>query len=168
MNDCRVLVAGIGNILLGDDGFGPAVIAYLSPCALPANVRAADFGIRGLDLVYALMDGCDVLILVDALRNGGAPGTLYVTEPDFEKQDASDSKSAFDAHGLTPDSAFALLKRMGGTLPKHVRIVGCEPETFGLEEGGTMTLSPPVARAVGEAGGMVERIAAELMAQFHA
>ncbi len=78
----NILVAGIGNIFLGDDGFGVEVIRRLSSREFPAEVRVEDFGIRGYDLAYALLDGPDVTILVDAAARGGAPGTIYVIEPD--------------------------------------------------------------------------------------
>src|SRR5215469_880287 len=85
----RILVAGIGNIFLGDDGFGIEVVRRLAGCDLPACVRVADFGIRGFDLAYAMQDGYDLIILVDACARGDAPGTVYVVEPDLAALDQS-------------------------------------------------------------------------------
>lgn len=141
----RVLIAGVGNIFLGDDGFGVEVARRLAGQALPGGVRVADFGIRGVHLAYELLDGgYDSTILVDSTPRGGEPGTVYLIEPDF--QQAGDGGELPDAHSMDPRAVFRLLERLGGT-PKEVRIVGCEPAEVREEIG----LSEPVAAAVDEA-----------------
>jgi hydrogenase maturation protease len=137
----KVLVAGVGNVFLGDDGFGVQVAARLAGEAMPAGVRVADFGIRGVHLAYELLDGYDGLILVDAVPQGGPPGTLYVIEPDA----AADAAPALlmDAHSMAPGTVFALLQGLGGTLHRAV-VVGCEP----AEITDRMGLSDVVAAAV--------------------
>jgi hydrogenase maturation protease len=151
----RILVAGIGNIFLGDDGFGVEVAQQLSKCDLPSTVRVVDFGIRGFDLAFALQDGYETTILIDAFPHGQAPGTVYVVEPDLSDPAAS----LIEPHAMNPVNVLRMAAAMKGTL-KRVLLVGCEPETFGGEQG-QMGLSPAVAAAVGEAmkvvTGLVER-----------
>src|SRR3954463_7108698 len=164
----RVLVAGIGNVFLGDDGFGVAVAEQLSAHEWPDGVHVEDFGIRGMDLAYALA-GYDVAILVDAVPRDGAPGTLYVIEP------APDAGAGgFDAHGMDPVTVLALARtlgggralggRAGGPLPR-VLVVGGEPATrmTGEEDEVVAELSAPVRAAVGEAVRMVESLVMEEM-----
>src|SRR4051794_33940377 len=98
----RVLVAGIGNIFLGDDAFGVEVAQHLARREWPDGVRVVDFGIRGLDLTYALLDGYEVVILVDALPRGGQPGTLYVLEPDRAALEPGEGGPMVEGHGLDP------------------------------------------------------------------
>jgi hydrogenase maturation protease len=152
----RVLVAGIGNVFLGDDGFGVAVAERLAASDWPDGVHVEDFGIRGMDLAYALAD-YDVAILVDAVPRGGAPGSLYVIEPSLE-----DDEAGFDAHGMDPVSVLALARTLGGPLPR-VLIVGCEPATrmTGEEDEVVAELSAPVRAVVGEAVRMVESLVME-------
>jgi hydrogenase maturation protease len=140
----RVLVAGIGNIFLGDDGFGVEVLKRLEQTELPNWVQIADYGIRGMHLAYDLMGGYDTTILIDATPRGEAPGTVYLIEPD----DLSEfpASPAIDAHGMRPDAVFRLLKMLGGDAGR-VLVVGCEPAN--TDEG--MGLSAPVAAAVDEA-----------------
>jgi hydrogenase maturation protease len=153
----RVLVAGIGNVFLGDDGFGVEVVRRLAQRPLPEGVRVVDFGIRGLDLSYELLDGYDLAILVDAAPRGHAGGTVHVLEPEADE----DPRSAdLDTHGMHPAKSLALARAMGGRLPR-LRVVGCEPVSFGDAIEGTMGLSPPVAAAVDEAVQVVERLVAE-------
>ena len=144
----KILIAGIGNIFLGDDAFGVEVAQRLSRRKLPDWVRVVDFGIRGLDLAYALMDGYDVTILVDATPRGDAPGTIYTIEPDLEHLQMPDL-AAVDGHAMNPMNVFALVKSMGGRC-KRILIVGCEPEPL-LEEDGRMGLSEPISGAVDRA-----------------
>src|SRR3954469_15120267 len=145
-----VLVAGIGNIFLGDDGFGVEVVRRLSSRPLPAGVRVVDFGIRGVHLAFELLEHPDdVTILVDITPRGGEPGTVYLIEPDLETL-AAYAPGPADAHSMTPDAVFALLRSLGGT-PGRVWIVGCEPLSLDEEMG----LSPPVERAVDEAVGLI-------------
>ncbi|HKE60797.1 MAG TPA: hydrogenase maturation protease [Pyrinomonadaceae bacterium] len=150
----RILVAGIGNIFLGDDGFGCEVLKELSQRFWPENVQVRDFGIRGFDLTYALLDGYDVTILVDATPRGEAPGTLYTIEPDLNELETVDASAmAVETHGMNPMKVLSLVKSMGGKVHK-ILLVGCEPETFGPEEG-CLGLSPTVAATVSEASRMV-------------
>jgi len=150
----RVLVAGIGNVLFGDDGFGPAVAsALLERGVVPPQVTVADFGIRGFDLTYALLDGWEAVVLVDVTRRGGAPGTLYLVEPDTDAL-ARSEPATVDMHGMHPARVLSLVRAMGGDL-RWIRLVGCEPETVGEVEGMEMKLSPPVAAAVEPAIDMV-------------
>ncbi len=153
----RILVAGIGNIFLGDDGFGVEVAQQLSKCAFPASVRVTDFGIRGFDLAFALQDGYETTILVDAFPHGEAPGTVYVVEPDLNDPAASLSQENFvDPHAMNPVNVLRMAMAMKGKL-KRVLLVGCEPASLGGEEG-YMGLSPEVEAAVDEAVKIVERL----------
>jgi hydrogenase maturation protease len=157
-----ILIAGIGNIFLGDDGFGCEVLRRLMTRALPDGVRAVDFGIRGFDLAYALMDGYDVTILVDATPRGGTPGTLYTIEPDLEELDTLNAQGMMvETHGMNPMKVLAMVKAMGGGL-KRILLVGCEPATFGPEEG-QMGLSDPVEAAVEAAVGIVQSLVAKVL-----
>jgi hydrogenase maturation protease len=149
-----ILVAGVGNIFLGDDGFGVEVARRLAGETLPAGARVADFGIRGLHLAYQLLDGIDTLILVDAMARGGTPGTLYVFEPDAA---AAPGSSVVDAHGLDPASVLAMVGRLGGCVGRAI-VVGCEPAE--LEE--RIGLSTPVELAVEEALQLVRHLLASL------
>lgn len=152
-----ILVAGVGNVFLSDDGFGVAVAGRLHGEPLPDGVKVADFGIRAVHLAYELMDGYDGLILVDAVSQGSQPGTVYVIEPDL---DALDESLAMDAHSMSPDTVFALLKGLGVKV-KQVYVVGCEPEDLG--EG--MELSPAVAAAVEEAAAAVRDLVLKMTAE---
>ena len=156
----RVLVAGIGNIFLGDDGFGVAVADRLLQQELPPGVDVADYGIRGMDLAYALA-GYDAAVFVDAVPRGGAPGTLYVIEPDTE-----DDSVVPEAHGMDPVKVIALARQLG-ELPERILVVGCEPRTVmtGEEEDVVVELSEPVRAAVGEAARLVTSLLAELAEQ---
>ena len=100
MTAARVLLAGIGNIFLGDDAFGVEVVAKLRERALPDGVEVVDFGIRGVDLAFAL-ERCDAAVLIDATARGGAPGTLYVIEPQI--RDMEGSSEGASPHAMTPE-----------------------------------------------------------------
>jgi hydrogenase maturation protease len=162
----RILVAGIGNIFLGDDAFGVEVVRRLLMREWPENVRVTDFGIRGYDLAYALLDGYDTTILVDACSRGEAAGTLYVIEPDLKELgnpasgNAEESLDAVEAHSMNPMNVLRLATSMGGPL-KRVLLVGCEPGTLGPEEG-QMGLSATVESALDDAvrlvGSMVDKL----------
>jgi hydrogenase maturation protease len=151
-----VLVAGIGNIFLGDDAFGVEVVRRLGSRDLPQAVRVADFGIRGFDLAYALQDGYETTILVDACPHGEAPGTLYVIEPDLKGLDDPGAPQAIEAHAMNPVSVLRMARAMNVEV-KNVLVLGCEPETLGGEEG-QMGLSAPVEAAVEEAVKLVESL----------
>jgi hydrogenase maturation protease len=164
MTGPQILVAGIGNIFLGDDGFGVEVVRRLADRPLPEVARVVDFGIRGLDLAYALLEGYDAVILVDATQRGDRPGTLYVIEPDLDDQDEPDApETALATHGMDPVKVFRLVRILGGPLPR-VRLVGCEPALLGSEEG-TMGLSEPVQAAVNGAMALIEALIADLAGQ---
>ncbi|HLX83839.1 MAG TPA: hydrogenase maturation protease [Terriglobales bacterium] len=164
----RILIAGIGNIFLGDDAFGCEVARRLVDRAWPANsnVRVTDFGIRGYDLAYALLDGYDTTILVDACPRGEPAGTLYVIEPDLSDMAASASDSpedqqvALEAHSMNPLHVLRLAASMGPL--KRVLLVGCEPATLGPEEG-QMGLSATVEGAIDDAVKMVESLVNKLL-----
>jgi hydrogenase maturation protease len=153
----RLLIAGIGNIFLGDDAFGVEVARRLAGIKVPEGVRIVDFGIRGFDLAYALLDGYDTTIMVDACPRGEAPGTLYVIEPELANTASpEENASVVEAHSMNPLNVLRLATSMGGPL-KRVLLVGCEPETLGPEEG-QMGLSATVEAAVGDAVKLVESL----------
>jgi hydrogenase maturation protease len=131
------------------------VIRQLARSQFPETVRVADFGIRGYDLAYALLDGHDFTILVDAVSRGGAPGTLFVIEPDVT------GNSAMDAHAMNPESVLQLARAMG-PVRGRILLVGCEPATLGGEEG-HMGLSDTVAAAVEPAARLIEDLVARLL-----
>jgi hydrogenase maturation protease len=158
----RVVVAGVGNVLRGDDGFGPAVVQALERAGgLPPGVRLVEVGIGGIGLVHELLDGCDVLIVVDAVERGGEPGSLYLLEPEVPPVESISEREraglAVDLHELVPGSVL-LMARGLGVLPPVVRIVGCQPgetEDFALE------LTPAVASAVPAAVETVRSLVAQ-------
>jgi hydrogenase maturation protease len=157
----RVLIAGIGNIFLGDDAFGVEVARRLADVQLPAEVRVADFGIRGLDLAYALQDGYETTILIDAIPQGKAPGTVSIVEPDLNDLQAGDQQGGLvEPHDMNPMNVLRMARAMQAPL-EHILLIGCEPAYLGGEEG-HMGLSEPVETAVGEAvkatRSLVERI----------
>jgi hydrogenase maturation protease len=156
----RILVAGIGNIFLGDDGFGVEVIRRLSARELPADVRIVDFGIRGFDLAYALQDGYETTILVDAYPHGQPAGTVSLVEPDLARLGEAQSDMV-DAHGMNPMNVLRMAVAMNGKLNK-ILLVGCEPATFGPEEG-QMGLSETVEAAIDEAVNMVVSVVEEIL-----
>jgi hydrogenase maturation protease len=155
----RILVAGIGNVFLGDDGFGVALADRLARREQPPGVQVVDYGIRGMDLAYALHDGWDTVVLLDATPRGQPPGTLYVIEPDPEEADGA----GFDAHGMDPLKVLALARALGGTLPRML-VVGCEPQTVmrGDEEDVVAAVSEPVRVALDEGVTLVEGLLSEL------
>lgn len=159
-----ILIAGVGNIFLGDDGFGVEVAQRLGRRTWPPEVRIADFGIRSLDLAYALTEPYDAVILIDTCPRGGTPGTLYVLQADVEARDEPglQQSAVFDAHGMDPMQVLRLASDLGAQL-RHVLVVGCEPETFGPEEG-AMGLSPSVEAAIQPAIERVTGLVAGLLA----
>ncbi|WP_327134992.1 hydrogenase maturation protease [Streptomyces sp. NBC_01343] len=152
----RILIAGIGNVFLGDDGFGVETARRLADPGhgLPAHVEVVDIGVRGVHLAYQLLDGYDTLVLVDATARGGAPGTLYLIEA-AEPGTLAPQSPVLDGHQMSPDAVLALLETLcagtGTAPPRRIWVVGCEPGS--LEEG--IGLSAPVAAAVPEAVRMV-------------
>ena len=164
----RLLIAGVGNVFLGDDGFGVEVARRLAKLDLPDWVAVGDYGISGMHLAYDLADGVETAILVDAMPRGGEPGTVYVVEPERRvagKRSASDNRVPenrvssnpisenpvseillLDGHGMQPDVVLGMLDTLDADVGR-VLIVGCEPAT--AEPG--MELSAPVAAAVDDA-----------------
>ena len=153
----QILVAGIGNIFLGDDGFGSEVIRHVPQQLGGPRVRVVDYGIRGMHLAYDLLDGCDALVLVDALPNRGSPGTLHVFEADHETLSAG---VGLDAHAMDPAAVFASLAALGGT-PPYTIVIGCEVESVDEEIG----LSEAVGAAIPGAVRAVEDAVADLLAR---
>jgi hydrogenase maturation protease len=157
-----ILVAGIGNIFLGDDAFGVEVARLLGNRKLPEAVRVVDFGIRGFDLAYALQDGYETTILVDACPHGEAPGTLYVIEPDLKSlDDPTAPQAVVEGHAMNPVNVLRMARAMNIEL-KNVLLVGCEPETLGGEEG-QMGLSAVVEAALEEAVELVESLIGKVL-----
>ena len=162
-----ILVACIGNIFMGDDAFGCEVARRLLERTLPEGVRVVDFGIRGFDLAYAIMDGPEVTVFVDATPRGGAPGTVYTIEPDLSELDGTEpGGTVVETHGMNPLKVLAMVKALGGEF-RRILLVGCEPETLGGEEG-LMGLSEPVADAVDEAVRVVESLVAKILEESRA
>src|SRR6266487_1187525 len=175
----RILIACIGNIFLGDDAFGVEVAQRLlsrKAKQYPENVQVVDFGIRGIELAYTLLDDYDTLVLVDAVPRGGQPGTLYLIEP--ELSDSSPEKGveaarvALDTHSMDPVKVLAFARTLGTlsggqvTRPIHTLLVGCEPAPFcGGEDYAEMQmgLSEPVQAAVDEAVKMIDSLVKELL-----
>jgi hydrogenase maturation protease len=156
-----ILVAGIGNIFLGDDAFGVEVVRRLMSRSLPPEARVVDFGIRGLDLAYALQDNYETTILVDAFPHGQTPGTVSVVEPD-PNEIAPALDSLVEAHSMHPLNVLRMAAAMNGSL-NRVLLVGCEPESLGGDEG-YMGLSKPVEAAVHEAVNATEALIRRLLA----
>jgi hydrogenase maturation protease len=157
----RTLVAGVGNVFLRDDGFGVEVAKLLADRPRPAGVEIADFGIRGVHLVYELLDGCDLFVLIDAAPRGHEPGTVTVLEVDPADHPAG---SGFvDAHSLSPDAIFTMLTSMGGR-PGRSLVVACEP----ADVSAGMGLSDPVKAALPHAVRAVEEILAQRKERHHA
>jgi hydrogenase maturation protease len=153
----RILVAGIGNIFFGDDGFGSEVIRNAAISSGNSSVRVTDYGISGMHLAYDLLDKWDGLVLVDAVPNRGKPGTLHVFQADHEADESSSAALGLDGHSMDPAAVFASLRALGGS-PPYTVVVGCEAGT--VEEG--IGLSEPVAKAVPRAARAVEEIIAAL------
>lgn len=154
----HTLVAGVGNIFLGDDGFGVETVRRLARCELPPGVEVSDVGVRGVHLAYQLLDGYDTLVLVDATARGGEPGTLYLIEAGEPASASTGEGVPLDGHRMSPDTVLALLGTLcagtGATPPRRVLVVGCEPAD--VDEG--IGLSPHVAAAVPEAVRMVSEL----------
>jgi len=154
MSERRLLVAGIGNIFLGDDAFGVEVVQQLAARAWPAGVEVVDFGIRGFDLACALPSGYDAVILVDCLAPDGEPGTLRLIKPETETDAGAISLTP---HHLDPVAVLRLVRAMGGKLPRML-LVGCVPASLEPINPGEPLLSSPVAEAVPRAIALVESL----------
>ncbi len=160
----KVLIAGIGNVFFGDDGFGSAVARLLAGAPLPDGVVVRDFGIRGLDLAYELTSGYDVAILVDASARGCEPGELFVLEP---RPSLDAEPASIDAHALTPEGVLRTARDLGGELPL-LRLVGCEPAVLGTEDEPADGLSPAVSAAVPRAVRLIDQMVSDLTRAFTA
>jgi hydrogenase maturation protease len=153
MSKPRILIAGIGNIFLGDDGFGVEVAQRLLLRPLPEAVHVGDFGIRGFDLAYAFLDGYDSVIWVDATPRGGEPGRLYVIEPDV--QAILNDQSAVEPHRIDPVSVLRLVSMLGGRAGRLL-LVGCEPTPIADQDDIQFGLSEPVREAIEPAIKLIE------------
>jgi hydrogenase maturation protease len=140
----KTLVAGIGNIFEGDDGFGCEVIRALHGAPIPDGVEVVDYGIRGVHLAYQLLDGYDLLVLVDAVARGEPPGSVYLIEvPPLEAAESP----AMDAHSMNPQAVLGMVGSLGGRVGK-VLVVGCEPVSIEDGIGLSTTVAAAVPRAV--------------------
>ncbi len=155
----RILVAGIGNVFLGDDGFGVETARRLAARPLPDGVRVVDFGIRGMDLVYALLDSYDAVIFLDTASRGEPPGTLTLIEPEIDPS----VPMTLDAHGMDPVKVLALARGLGAP-PTRILLVACEPGFLppAESEDVVMALSAPVQAAVEAAVQRVEALIEEI------
>ncbi|MFI7635042.1 hydrogenase maturation protease [Nonomuraea sp. NPDC049400] len=153
----RVLVAGIGNVFLGDDGFGVEVVRRLTEEAAVAGMEVVDFGIRGMDLAYALQRDYAGVVFVDAAARGQAPGTLTVLEPELPDEGGT----LVEAHGMDPVRVLRLARQLG-RIPPLVRVVCCEPASV---EEAAFELSEPVRAMVGEAASLVKSLVMEMIAE---
>lgn len=149
----RILVAGIGNIFLSDDGFGSAVVRELAGDDVPPGVVVTDYGIGGLHLAYDVADGVDTLVLVDTMPLDAEPGTVELFEVDLDDVPDPEDVPQLDAHGMNPVAVLTSVRRLGGTLPRTI-VVGCQPAC--LDEG--MGLSAPVATAIAAARDAVREL----------
>jgi hydrogenase maturation protease len=156
-----LLMAGLGNIFKGDDAFGVEVVKRLGRRPWPAGVDVVDFGINGIDLTYALLDDYDRAVLIDTLHRDGAPGALYVIEPESPEEDTQPADLTLTPHALDPAQVLRMVHALGGRC-REIVLIGCEPADFGDELEGKMGLSAPVAAAVDEAAGLAESLVAEL------
>jgi hydrogenase maturation protease len=161
MNRPRVLVAGIGNIFLGDDAFGVEVARRLGSRKLPDGVAVVDFGIRAMDLTYALLEGYEAVILVDAAPRGGPPGTLYVLEPERGGADEG-TPPAIETHNMDPVKVLRLAEALGGRVERLV-VVGCEPSAVDDPEEMRAEMSAPVSTAVDEAIPLIESLVGRVL-----
>ena len=153
-----ILIAGVGNIFLGDDAFGVEVVRELGSRGLPDGVAVVDYGIRGFDLAYALLDPWDAVVIVDAVTRGGAPGTLYTIEPDLGSlRNEATCETMINPHGMDPITVLQLAFSMG-PVPARVVVVGCEPKDLGDELEGRMGLSAVVQSSIHGAVEMLESV----------
>jgi hydrogenase maturation protease len=156
----RILVAGIGNVFLGDDGFGVEVVRRLASRGLPEGVEVVDFGIRGMDLAYALQGDYEAVVFVDATPQGERPGTVYLIEPEIEEG----GEAMLDTHGMDPVKVIKLSRALGAR-PTRTLVVGCEPQVVVSGEDYDdmiMELSEPVRAAVEEAVKLIESLVEEI------
>jgi hydrogenase maturation protease len=160
-----ILIAGIGNIFLGDDAFGVEVARSLARRTLRGEVQVKDFGIRGFDLAYTLLEPWHTVILIDAMPRNEAPGTLFVLEPDLTGLgNPSAVGMDLNPHGMDPLRVLNLTASLG-PITAHILVLGCEPKDFGDELEGRMGLSPQVQAVVEEASNMIEELVERILAE---
>lgn len=167
----RILIACIGNIFLGDDGFGVEVAQRLQKSRqYPEGVRVVDFGIRGMELAYTLLDEYDTLILVDAVPRGRPPGTVYLIEPEWAgvspEQGMAAGMAGMDAHSMDPVKVLAFAKGALGAKAIPTLLVGCQPLTPSTADEYIemhMGLSEPVLAAIDEAVKMIDSLVERLL-----
>ena len=158
----KILVAGVGNIFMGDDAFGSEVARRLMSQGLPTEVQVTDFGIRSYDLAYALTDGYDVTILVDVTTQKQSPGTVYLIEPDLSQLDQLDGMIA-DAHSLNPVNVLQMLRSLGSA-PGKLYLIGCEPAILDIEDG-RIGLSEVVEAAIPQAIQLIKSLVNDLLSE---
>jgi hydrogenase maturation protease len=168
MSSQRILIACIGNIFLGDDGFGVEVahrLLHRTHNPYPSSVVVVDFGIRGIDLAYSLLDGYDTLVLVDAIPRGSPPGTLYLIEPDLaSEKNMQASRTTLDVHGMDPVKVLTFVRTLG-IIPPRMLLIGCEPmhPSSGEDAEMQMGLSEPVQEAVVRAIPFIDQLIENLL-----
>ena len=160
----RILVAGVGNIFLGDDAFGSEVASRLMQRALPPEVQVNDYGTCSYDLAYAMMESYEATILVDATSQGQSPGTVYLIEPDVNEVEKMDSAVA-DGHSMNPVNVLQMVRSLGHR-PGRLYLVGCEPAALGNDDG-VIGLSESVQAAVPRAIEMIESLISDLLSENH-
>ncbi len=159
-----ILIAGIGNIFLGDDAFGVEVARSLQSRTLPPQVQVKDFGIRGFDLAYTMLDPWHTVVMVDAIQRDDIPGTLFLIDPDLSGLGNLAAEGLdLNPHGMDPMRVLNLAASLGPIQPR-VLVLGCEPNDFGDELEGRMGLSPAVQAAVEEASSMIEELVGRILA----
>jgi hydrogenase maturation protease len=157
----RILIAGIGNIFFGDDAFGVEVVRRLTLHSFPDTVRVADFGIRGLDLTYALLDPYEAVILVDAAPRGAPVGTVYALELELNQAGATGVMA--EPHAMDPVKVLRMARELGSTIPRLL-LVGCEPHPIAADDDMQMEMSEPVQAAVDEAILVIESLVTDILA----
>ena len=164
MSTGKILIACVGNIFFGDDAFGVEVARRFAGRPLPEGVRVVDFGIRGLDLTYALLDDYEIVILVDAVPRGGPPGTLYVLEPQPDAAgDPEGHGPTVEPHALDPVKVLRVARTMGSMVDR-VLLVGCEPRPPAVDDDLNLEMSEPVRAAVDEAILLIESLLSRILA----
>jgi hydrogenase maturation protease len=159
----QILVAGIGNIFMGDDAFGVEVAQRLAKRSHPDGVKVVDFGIRGIDLTYALLDGYDAVILIDTAQLGAPPGTVRIVVPEVDlREPLAPEGLLIEPHDLDLAKVLRLAAALGDSC-RRILLVACEPATFGNEDADAMGLSPEVAAAVDQAIAVIEKLIFELL-----
>jgi hydrogenase maturation protease len=153
------LIAGIGNIFMGDDAFGCEVIRTLAERRLPAEVKVIDFGIRSYDLAFALIEDYAAIVLVDAVSRGETPGTVFLIEPEITRLDVQ--PESIDPHTMNALSVIQMAQQLGG-IKAAIYLVGCEPQKLESDDG-ALGLSAEVQAAIPQALGMIDTLLDDLL-----